>query len=67
MSKREAMAWIILGILGLALFLMSREGAKVEWAGMPMVSDGTENWGHIPKVDMGLRRDGMVVWRLKEK
>lgn len=38
----------------------------VEWAGMPMVSDGG-GWGHLTYVEIGLRNDGVVVWRPKEE
>ncbi len=44
------------------------EPLKIEWVGHPMVSDNhpyTPSQGWIPSVEIGLREDGVVVWRKK--
>ena len=46
---------------------MIHQSREVQWAGMPMVSDGGEGWGHLHNVELGLRADGTMVWRKKER
>lgn len=47
-----------------------RKEIKIDWVGHPMISDNDEyapSMGWIPTIEIGLREDGVVVWRIKKQ
>lgn len=50
--------------------LVSMRPLTTEWVGHPMISDNapyTPSQGWLSNIEMGLRSDGVVVWRKKDK
>lgn len=50
--------------------LAYRKPLTTEWVGHPMISDNapyTPSQGWLSNIEMGLRSDGVIVWRKKDK
>jgi hypothetical protein len=65
--QRIGIAGLLLA--GVSLFSGCEPEKKIEWVGCPMVSNDdrwTPSQGWLPNVEMGLREDGVVVWRKRE-
>jgi hypothetical protein len=59
-------AWLCAGCATTAL----KTETKTEWVGHPMVSDNapyTPSEGWLSNVEIGLRSDGVVVWKIIER
>jgi hypothetical protein len=56
-------------MFGLSVFLLFCYGCQVKWLGHPVVNLDSEytKQGFLNGVEIGLREDGVVVWRFKEK
>jgi len=65
---------LIIGIFvykGVMVYMKNKisDNSKIIWIGHPMVSDNdpwTPSQGWISSVEIGLREDGIVIWREKE-
>jgi hypothetical protein len=74
--KQSIMCFAAGASLGIALMVMASvynhrpKLSGIGWIGSPYISDADERWpsqSYLPEVEIGLRDDGIVVWRLREK
>ena len=61
--------WAILAILLTCCLTSCKEEKEITWIGCPVVNDDakfTPREGWISGIEIGLREDGVVVWRNKK-